>query len=295
MKPGIYHSLSFDEYQAIEAVGGSKFSKLKRSPAHYKTALDEPDKDTPALVFGRAFHACVLQGDTFNEMYAGYTEDVSFATTAGKTLKANMEATHPGKTIFKKPEWDSLWAMAEAIWSHPTASKLLHDTGREVTIVWEDRETGLLCKGRLDAWSEQHKVIIDLKTTTNASEYAFKQDAVDRSYINQLAWYQTGLFELGEPAEDCVMIAVEKEPPYGIMVYSVEDDALRLSALENAELLKRVKCCTELNQWPCYPSMPMSLGLVEWNRKHLETKYGPQQFSETVNGSSEAGTNGVVL
>lgn len=51
------------EYLKHHAMSNSMMHHLKRSPAHYKAALEHGQVDTPALLLGSAVHALVLEGE----------------------------------------------------------------------------------------------------------------------------------------------------------------------------------------------------------------------------------------
>lgn len=74
---GVYFGLSDVEYHADPALGSTDIRCLMRSPADYwwqsaMNPLCPEDNDTPARLWGRAFHKLVLEGrDAFERAYAG--------------------------------------------------------------------------------------------------------------------------------------------------------------------------------------------------------------------------------
>ena len=67
-KNGLLH-LSAAEYHTHPAVGHSSLVRLLRSPAHFQNYLVAPHEPTPALLFGPAFHAELLEPEAFAENY----------------------------------------------------------------------------------------------------------------------------------------------------------------------------------------------------------------------------------
>ena len=61
--------MSAEDYRNDKAFSRSQLFKLSKSPAHFKYALENPDAETPALAFGTAFHAYVLERDKFDSEY----------------------------------------------------------------------------------------------------------------------------------------------------------------------------------------------------------------------------------
>jgi hypothetical protein len=53
-EPGIYE-MPFEQYRAIPALNSSKLKELRRTPAHFKAALEAPEKP-PTAVQQKAFN-----------------------------------------------------------------------------------------------------------------------------------------------------------------------------------------------------------------------------------------------
>jgi len=67
--PGLVEMPAAD-YHANPALGHSALIKLLRSPVHYVHYRSVPGKDTPAKLFGTAFHTAVLEPERFAHEYA---------------------------------------------------------------------------------------------------------------------------------------------------------------------------------------------------------------------------------
>lgn len=284
---GIHYDVPFEEYQAIEAISASQLSALKRSPAHFRAALEATRKETSALVFGKALHYLILEPDKFAENVI-LGPDVK---TRDNATYRNWLLENPGKTIMLASEWEPLFDINEAIVKNKTAWSLLQNTKREVSIVWRCRTTGELCKGRVDAWNPELKLLLDVKTCENASRFSFQKAISDYAYHRKAAWYEWGMYELGNPTDLFAFIAVEKEKPYGVKCYTLDAHDIRLAKYENEELLKKYACCKQLDTWPCYEDCPEDLGVPEWVRKDLEKQYG-EKLNEELSGTFASPTNG---
>lgn len=119
------------------------------------------------MVLGSALHAAMLEPKTFRDLYCCGIK-VDRRTKAGKIEWAAFEAENAGKDILTAESWATCEAMADAIWAHPLASEILSGPGmQEVCAVWDDPETGVRCKSRMDrvsAW-DGFTWIWDLKKT----------------------------------------------------------------------------------------------------------------------------------
>ena len=80
MEKGI--RISNKEYREREGVSSSDLKKLIKSPAHFRYWKDNPQEDTPALLFGRAAHKYVLETYDFYNEFA-VAPNVDRRTTKG--------------------------------------------------------------------------------------------------------------------------------------------------------------------------------------------------------------------
>lgn len=275
MKIGIHYDVPFSEYQKIDAISGSKLFKIKKSPAHFQAALKD-DGDSPARIFGRAFHTLMLEPEKFQSAVVICPEAKSRTNKKYDELVAGS----PGQAVILEKEHLQLTGMKWAFDKNKTANAFLDGTKKEITIVWKCRETGELCKGRLDAWNSELKTIVDVKTCDDASFFAFRNDAGYYDYDLKAAWYTWGMQELGESVDAAVLIAIEKEPPYGLMNYCLDSHEIKLAGFECAEMLKKYHYCKTTDKWPCYEDMVVDLAMPEWKTKELMRKFGDAIVSE---------------
>jgi hypothetical protein len=258
MQPGVYHDITAKEYHALtDIVSNSYLGKLAKVPACAKL----PQEETVAMRFGRAFHSYVLEG------LAALSDD--FAIVDSLPTKPNKRSTQ--KTIDAYTEWQeslngkqaisledftAVQQMRNAVMNHPFASHLLDDGISETTIIWRDEETGLLCKVRPDRIPSGNKgVIWDLKSTSNASRNAFLNDCIKYGYAREGAMYLEGFSRaMGALYDDLIfaLVAVEKEDPFRVEVYTIEVDLLEYGYGEFHRLLQIEKVCRDNNFWPHY-------------------------------------------
>lgn len=271
MSATFIEGMDFTEYTLEDAVNNSALNAFSKSPAHYKRYLDRLDErgDTPALQLGRAVHCLALEPDDFNNRYVK-SPDCRRGTNEWKGLCA----LHPGKEILKPAEYEEVFSIGSAIRTHPEAAKLLDGGLSEVTLVWDDKATGMKCKARLDGWNQKLGAIVDIKTCQDASPHSFAAALEERKYRRQGAWYETGAREVGLQVKDVYFIAVEKEPPYYVAVYRLSREVIELSKLENAELLSRIKAHHQANYWPGYTEGSPVIGIPDYAMRKLEERYG---------------------
>ena len=250
MEPGIYPNIPFSEYIGIEAVSNSYLGRLNECPA--KGLI--PRKDTDSLGLGRAVHTMVLEGEEVFK--AKYTEaiKVNKRTNAGKAEWAAFVIANAGQEIVTSEDIEKAEAIRKAVFAHPMARKLLAGGVQEQTLIWEDKETGLLCKGRPDfVPGKDTFTLIDLKTARNVGERAFTRSIIDYGYARQGAFYIDGYGATTKIYIDAfVIIAVEPEPPHRVECYVVDDEFITWGRSEYKRLLRIHKRCKETGVFPHY-------------------------------------------
>lgn len=237
-----HYNLPFKEYQAIDALNNSTIGLLERSPAHSRCGYYE---DSAAMDFGSLLHLLVLEPHLFDDTYA--VTDLSFATKEGKAFKAEAEAA--GKEIIKGAVLDSAKRARDALLSHPLASFFLSDGKPEVTMTSEME--GVPVKARVD-WMRPDGILIDLKTTQDASTKGFLKSIASYRYYRQAVFY-SDIYEHHESCNDFIFIAVESKPPYAVQLHKVSPTYLDIGRDEYRRALKTYKVCREVGEWPAYP------------------------------------------
>ena len=280
------HRVPMAEYHAWDAASNSRLSLLARSPAHCRAAIDEPFADTEALAFGRAVHTAVLEPEEFSARYVtprrcyGIKRDRQRCSNKGSVLMTSGEwycGTHAtsdasyrdtAKEVLSSADWDACQSIRESIHGIPRAKDLIeHLDATEVSLRWTDQETGVPCKARLDGYSEELGVIVDLKTTRDARPKESQKAIANYGYHRQGALYIEGAAFNGINARHYVIIAVEKTRPYAAAIYRLTEGAIDQGADEIRVLLRRYAECLETGEWPGYGDDVTDIGLPEWAQK----------------------------
>ena len=150
--------------------------------------------ETPSIIFGRAFHAAVLQPKEYEAQFA-VAPQVDRRTKAGKAEYEAFAEANAGKTILTLDQWEEIEKMRERVVA--ATGDLFRDKRGHAELVlthpWSLFDETFI-RGKLD-WlvlDEENKeaTIVDLKTTSDASARAFKLDAVKYAYHVQAAIYR---------------------------------------------------------------------------------------------------------
>ena len=169
MKPGIYPDLADDIYRATKAVSCSVLKRFAEAPA--KALV--PSKDSEAMTAGRLIHSALLEPHKFEDRYARTDLD-----RRGTKAWQAAEEEAGCRQLLKQDEFDKLATIRDAVMSHPTARELLAPgLEPEASLFWRDDATGLLCRGRVDGLRRDQRLIVDVKTTVDASPPEFVKSA----------------------------------------------------------------------------------------------------------------------
>lgn len=283
LTPGLAPGMTNDAYQAADARSKSELDLIAppSSPLHYYAKrIDpkrEPEKRTEALILGDAIHKAILEPDLVSQHFVAVPDDAPRRPSITQVNAKNpspesrgsinywrdFEAENVGKFILKPAEMKTVLACRDAVHRHPVARGLFVGGEAEQSYFAIDPETGEPIKCRLDySLLEAEAMIVDLKTTEDASEFAFGHSARKYRYDGQAVWYPDVLAAAyGQPvAETFVFVAVEKDPPHAIGIYYYDYELGILGARRSgkevrAELrrdLKTIIKCREENFWPDY-------------------------------------------
>ncbi|MFA5379402.1 MAG: PD-(D/E)XK nuclease-like domain-containing protein [Dehalococcoidia bacterium] len=269
LRIGIFPGVSHDDYHAMtDYINNSYLSRLAKIPA--LTRL--PQEETAAMTFGRAFHCYLLEGsEAFNASFVVMPEGLNLRTKEGKAHRDALVAT--GKAPVSHDDHQTIQDMTQAALTHPFAIQLLAEGDSEQSVFWTDKETGLPCKCRPDRIPSGEKgVVVDVKTTTDASERGFTNSVFRYGYARQAAMNLDGLNTVSSKRVDAFLcIAVEKEPPYRTEVHVLDDEVLDFGKREYHRLLQVEQECRANNYWPHYWNKGAgTIYLPKWAYNYLE-------------------------
>lgn len=250
MDKGIHTDIPHREYHSLRAISNGYLKSLSSVPAAAKVKGGE----TPAMIFGRAQHVYTLEGEEAFFKEVAVAPQCDKRTKAGKEAWAKFSEENSGKDVVTEEEFETIKSINTAVYSHPLAAKMLEEGISEVTAIWKDKETGLLCKCRPDRIPTGDRgVILDLKTCADASEFGFQRAVTTFRYYQQAAWYIDGVNAAGGKSVDAMaFIAVEKTPPYRTEVYILADDFVDFGRSEYRRLMDIEKKCRRDKAWPHY-------------------------------------------
>lgn len=237
------------EYRQHPAISRSELWRIRESPEKFKWYIDHPEPPTPALIFGQVFHKLALEPTTFDTEFA-VAPNVDRRTKDGKAAWTEFTAAADGKTVITQDVFDKASEMVCALYRAPFVKKLL-DGEHELPLFWTDEMTSEPCKVRLDILTEigGQPIIVDLKTTADASTDGFMRSAVRLGYHFQAAMYSEGYKKNYGKKPLFVFVVIEKEPPFSVNILQADEAFISHGYDVFRELIGTYHDCKASGNW----------------------------------------------
>ena len=260
------------DYHAHSAISKSHLDQVAKSPLHYWARYLDPNRVTPeptaAMAIGSAVHTHVLELDQWDARYVTAPDGIDRRTKAGKAEWEAFTTASTGRTVLAKADAEQVMRMGHAVFGHPAAAMLLGLPGKaETTHMWVDAATGLQCKCRPDWLTDDGRLIVDLKTTEDASPRGFAKSIAQWRYHCQASWYLDGVEQAtGTRPEQFLFLCVEKKAPFACAVYAADAEMIAAGAQTAARDLEVLATCKAGDVWPGYSDQIEPISLPPWMR-----------------------------
>jgi exodeoxyribonuclease VIII len=258
------------DYHRHYAVSKSGLDQIAKSPLHYWARYLDPNRvwpePTPAMRLGTALHTHVLELDQWDNQIAVAPGDINRRTKEGKEQWAAFEAAAKRKTVITADEAETVMAMGRSIMRHPGAAMLLGLQGKaETTHMWTDATYGVECKCRPDWLTDDGSIMVDLKTTRDASPRGFRQSIASFRYWVQAGWYMHGVqAATGKRPDQFIFICVESTAPYACAVYAADAEMIERGYEQAMKDLGTLATCRAADSWPSYSDQIETISLPGW-------------------------------
>lgn len=201
---------------------------------------------------GSATHCLFLEPEEFQKRFAVY-----YSHRNSKKWE-EFKLANAGKIILNVKERAEAGKMARALVAHQGACDLLKPpTGAilEERIYWIDPSTGFPMAGTPDSYALV-KILTDLKTTNDISDYKWRRKVLDMDYHAQLALYSDGLLECGKDVESVFAVAVCSSAPYDVRADRIPDVYIDKGRERYQGWLQTLAHAIETDKWPgAYPGI----------------------------------------
>lgn len=254
-------------YRDIQGINASGISRYMRSPWHYWR--ESPfnlqrvrSVDTPAMVFGRLCHALILTPELVEKEFVVLPE-INRRTKVGKQEYGQFLDQNAWKSIITHDQYQEAVKMRDCMYASPAIRALLGNGCSEEPITWQREEGGVLCKAQLDYC--RSGLVLDYKTTTDATEGAFSKSLANFGYHRQAAWYlEAAEKKYGERPKGVVFLVQEKECPEYINYFAIDSEAIEIGARECDEGYRGISERLASGAWSPYPQEIQPISLPHW-------------------------------
>ena len=286
-------------------------SPIMRFGTAWHSAFFEPEAFRAEYTTGHDAHPLSARAKLLDTVLAGnplewlgtvtpVPDDISLKTKEGKALAADIEAEGrtpmpqsdfdwiatwvprlQGRTIIGPDQMIRIEAMVAAASGHPITPMLMAPENggmAEPSIFDRDPETGIMVRTRPDYLVPPCKafpsgLLIDGKTTGDASPTAFARTAWNLAYYIQAALYSRVAQRLFRTPErpPFVWLAVEADAPHAAAYYRAGPDLIAYGDSEVDRLLALYAECESTGRWPGYHTTIEPLTVPAWAQKALNS------------------------
>lgn len=234
----------------------SSLSAFMKSPRHFMEYKLGEKKKTPDMIFGELVHCFVLEPDRVEERYVVIPADapkrpsitqLNAKEPSDNTIKAiayweDFSKKHQGKRIVTSKDWGIAERMKDAVYSNESSAFVLDQiTNTEVRVEW--KSSGFNWIGFLDGKSDDSKIILDLKTISDASPRK-----VERAIRYEGYKYQAAHYTIGAGLDyDYYIVAVDKS--LHVTTMHVQKTTIAAAWEEIEIACSMMKKCMALNEW----------------------------------------------
>lgn len=239
----------------VSRLSNSMLSMLKRSPKLFfryyiekSLALPEP---SDSMAMGSMVHTIVLEPETLDDRYR-VKPDCDRRTKEGKAMYELFLANLPDRCeVISPDDFAKATDCATALLAHAELREVL-DATRPTALIEERIDfavDGIDMRSRLDFVSLAANVIIDIKTTKDASPEEFSKSIANYGYHRQAALYREAVLQkFGAPCR-FLLAVVCTEQPFEVALYEPSNEMIAAGMREVWSLLDEFKSRAESGDW----------------------------------------------
>ncbi|EGE09634.1 PD-(D/E)XK nuclease-like domain-containing protein [Moraxella catarrhalis] len=265
----LIHNLSNADYHAHPAVSSSQLKHMLRTPAHFKASLETSKEPSDAMKLGSLVHTLLLEPHLVDYEYTVMPK-FDRRTKQGKADYEAWLERNAHKSIITADQMDTATAMTDSL-KQSSVAKLLkvNRTLIEASIFYTDQDTGIDCRVRPDFLitpcdSFPNGLIVDLKTTDNASPSAFKRTITNFGYHLSAAMYLDGYEAHFGTCPAYIWLVAERDAPYAVASYTPSDEMLERGKQDLDSALSMLRQCMDADDYPAYSADIATIDLPKW-------------------------------
>jgi hypothetical protein len=247
----------------------------------YLDPQDEKSEDQrKALIIGSASHTIVLEPERFHKEYKSDDEILSIVysekpdtksprnTKLYKETRAAIIENNPELTILKSKDYNDVHKLIDIVKTNELASSMLTGGKAEYTLYWNDPETGVLCKDRIDLIRDDLKNPKTVEFKTIGNIYKFKAHCGDHDYDMQAVIHYNAVLNVMKIKAPTVFIVRQKESRV-IRFAQLTERFLDIGYRKWRKALSIYAECTKTGEWPGFPQEIESVDPETWYEKQM--------------------------
>lgn len=277
-----------EEYHAIDAIGSSPIKRFHECPS---CAFD-PINPSLDMILGSAQDSYTLYGpDHFHQNFI-ITPD--FGDLRSKTNRNERDlwlaensckiCLPPTVTTDNIPTLKAIQAVDNMLLKEHPMSRIIFRCGeQQVSIFWNDPDTGLACKGRIDHQPDpRYKTIFDLKKCSRLDNFHNQMRFL--SYDLQGGHYTVGSQINGIDALNFAFIAFNFGAPPKIRIVAMDDDYMEIAMRLARTTVSLIAECRQAGVFPNYsiPINTVSMANLLGIKSGISRQLAPQEFIEEM-------------
>ena len=303
---GAYADIPMEDYHrnpnllpgpSLSSSGAKKIEKESAYHYWYDSPLNpkRPEEDDkPHFNVGKAAHDMLLMGEDWKKHYFVTPEGFSLGATKkfAEAIEEREAAIEAGIPVMRWQDAKVVEEVTKAIGANKDAINALSNGLPEMTLAWQDKETGVWLRARPD-WLPHSiinglpvRVVTDLKflAQTHCRPHGFSKALFDFGYHQSAAFYDDGIEAIyGQRATNWLFVAVEKDAPFSVSVYELPQQDVERGRFQNRQAIRTFADCLSSDNWPSYTSEEIQMvGLPVWARKQID-EHGGMNAATLVN------------
>lgn len=267
-------------YFDVNAVSASLLKSIQVKSVVHAMERMKTFKANDSMNLGTAVHCRVLEPHLYESSIA-VSPKVDRRTKAGKEAYAEFVKVSEGKTVISELQDMAAFEMSNMVMEHTQARMLLEGAKYEQEYFYDYE--GASCKAKIDAVklgkidNKYDDIVIDIKTTIDASPSGFSKQSANFNYHMQMAWYAHAIGSSWREC-NCYVIAVENTAPYSVAVYKYPTEVLQTGwelctiALQKYQIYKEAE--KRGSKVFAYTNQVLDIKLPAWaERKENATRF----------------------
>ena len=220
-----------------------------------------PKKDSAAFAMGHAVHCLALEPEEFSNRFA-IAPKCDRRTKEGKADWAQFLVDCEGKELLDDQQYEDALDCVQALNNHAQFAAIMAQP-RRVEAPFELDLSGHKFKAKPDCIIDSMKLILDIKTTDDASPHRWQWSAVDYGYHRQAWIYQRALEEATGESYRFIFAVVEKPRPSTrgipptVALYELDDATIEMGCDDTWRLVQDYESRLGIEWW----QQPYSSGI----------------------------------